>query len=898
MILHSIELTYVGPFRETVKVGPVASGLNILAAVNESGKSTMLRAAARALFDKHTTRSEEIKSLQPAGADLAPQVIVEFATGAGRFRIEKVFLQSPRSRLHQWLGESWQAIAEADLADQRVQALLHSSLPGRGATKPEHWGLLGFLWARQGEVVEWPSLDLNGAGQQIRHRLAKVELDPTIEALRAKLDASADTLITATGLPRAGGAWKQAEDDLAALDSELAQLRITRSRLEAMQKDFAVAGSEVLRLEAEQLERQKQADEARQAAAEAERLATELTGQQAALETARERLAAVSSDAENLAKRQAELAQICDGFRVAREKLEFAETARERAMKRANERRQFRPGVQTRFEQLRRDYRRASDLLRLRQSLGEAETLSRSQQRAEKAAASITEGKQQLAQLPPVTPEKLKQIEKLTDEVREAEARLQALGLTIELTPDEAATVEIEGSGESKSLAAGTSETLHSQNALTLKLAGWGRISIRSGAREAGTASNELAALRQKLDALLLAAQVRSAGEARQAVEDHKVRQLQIETAEVALRAHLADRGSLPDLHQATAAAEHRVRTLRETLQPTPEELAQPIADLDAEEVRLAAEVRRAETDAKMLDEELESLSEKERAAGTAAQKAAQELGNQQSAMERLEGQIQDLLARFPQGLDAAKSAAQVAFVEAEARVAATRQKLPAEFDKLPARNRRAAEALQQIGVELQARRAARDQAQGSLEALGGQGIYSRETELFERREEAGKRRDAARTRAWAARIGHDLIVFRKQAATKAVLAPLEQRLSAALADITGDAERRVFLDENLGIAGVGRQRDQMHAYELLSQGAREQLLLCLRLAVAETLATDEPAVLILDDVLVNTDATRQERVLDLLQSAAQRVQILVLTCHPDRYRGLGARLEIQPVRP
>jgi DNA repair exonuclease SbcCD nuclease subunit len=75
---------------------------------------------------------------------------------------------------------------------------------------------------------------------------------------------------------------------------------------------------------------------------------------------------------------------------------------------------------------------------------------------------------------------------------------------------------------------------------------------------------------------------------------------------------------------------------------------------------------------------------------------------------------------------------------------------------------------------------------------------------------------------------------------------------------------------------------------DLLSQGTKEQLLLCQRVAVALELATTEPQVLILDDVLTNTDPTRQERVLDTLSNAAARLQILILTCHGERYCAVG----------
>ena len=63
---------------------------------------------------------------------------------------------------------------------------------------------------------------------------------------------------------------------------------------------------------------------------------------------------------------------------------------------------------------------------------------------------------------------------------------------------------------------------------------------------------------------------------------------------------------------------------------------------------------------------------------------------------------------------------------------------------------------------------------------------------------------------------------------------------------------------------------------------------------MAEELSTEEPQALILDDVLVNTDVMLQQRVLDLLQAAARKFQILVVTCHPGRYHGIGQLVQIQ----
>jgi len=76
-------------------------------------------------------------------------------------------------------------------------------------------------------------------------------------------------------------------------------------------------------------------------------------------------------------------------------------------------------------------------------------------------------------------------------------------------------------------------------------------------------------------------------------------------------------------------------------------------------------------------------------------------------------------------------------------------------------------------------------------------------------------------------------------------------------------------------------------AVERLSGGEREQLHLCTRLALAGELARDERQLLVLDDVLTFTDNDRLARICDLLSRAAEKLQILILTCHPERFIGI-----------
>lgn len=900
MILHSLELTHVGRFRETVRLGPFAPGLNVLAAPNESGKSTALHAAARALFDRHSTRSEEIKALQPAGTSLAPRVVVEFETRAGRFRLTKTFLQKPESQLHQQRSGSWELIADADAADQRVQALLQSSLPGRGATKPEHWGFLGFLWARQGELTVWPGLDDADVGQRIRARLARVELDPVIEQLRLRLATAAEAIITGTGQSRTGGPLRQAEDDLAAIEANLASLRQTRSELDEALRRFQQSESEVTRLEKEHAERSAAAASLRDQTLAAERLRVQLDAHRQALATSQEKLATVTADADALARLQREQVETQASLAQARATAQSAEQALHEVRARLDQAQSNQPRQETSLQSLRAAHQRLQSLIKLREITASAGALAKQLKKAEAASAAIAALEAKKTQLPTLAPAKLKKLEELAESVHTLRTRLQALGLTVELTPDKKATVENRTAPESpaQTLPAGKTARLQSPQALDLHLVGWGRIVVRSGSHDAQAVATDLAQAEADLQESLQQAGVSTLVAAREAVTVRKDLEGQLKTAAAALEPHLGDFESIEDLRQAAATTARRAEAQTASLAPTEAEQARSLTDLEAAEAAQAESVTAADSALATLNKQLVKLRTEERTASQAAQQANKQVSDHESRARTLNAQAQGIADRYPDGIAGAKTAAQLAFAQAEARVVATRSELPPDFEKLPERNKRAAASLQQIANDLQARRTDRDQAQATLEILGGQGLYSRETELEEKKAEALLRRDAARARGWSARVAHDLIEHRKQAATKAVLAPLEQRLTAAFAELTGDAVRQVFLDERLQIAGIGRSREEAYAFDQLSQGAKEQLLLCLRLAVAQELATDEPQVLILDDVLVNTDPVRQDRVLDVLGAQAARLQILILTCHPDRYRGSGQAVTFEACRP
>jgi len=81
-----------------------------------------------------------------------------------------------------------------------------------------------------------------------------------------------------------------------------------------------------------------------------------------------------------------------------------------------------------------------------------------------------------------------------------------------------------------------------------------------------------------------------------------------------------------------------------------------------------------------------------------------------------------------------------------------------------------------------------------------------------------------------------------------------------------------------------------------VSQGARDQIYLAVRLALVELMSCGEPQPVFLDDPLVHFDPARRERALDVVREFAAKHQVVIFSCDP-RYRETGGRLVELPPR-
>ena len=112
-------------------------------------------------------------------------------------------------------------------------------------------------------------------------------------------------------------------------------------------------------------------------------------------------------------------------------------------------------------------------------------------------------------------------------------------------------------------------------------------------------------------------------------------------------------------------------------------------------------------------------------------------------------------------------------------------------------------------------------------------------------------------------------------------LTKMKQSFSQYLAAITDEETPSFTMDGNFAVKlrrmGVSRSR------EAFSTGWRDIIALCARLALVDALFEDETPFLVLDDPFANLDDDTAARAKALLRVAAERYQILYLTCHSSR---------------
>lgn len=863
MRLSRIRIEQFRRFSRGVEVDGLGDGINLFVGPNEAGKSTIAQALRAAFFERH--RSSSVEHLRPWGdTSAAPAVEIEFSLDGKPAVLRKRFLQRKRCEL-EFDGRR----LEGAEAEDHLAHMLGFGFPGKGRSAAEHHGIPGLLWVEQGgaQDVEQP---VAHAAEYLQRALGGVASSAG-DAVLEQLEQERDELLTqAHGKPR--GAYAAALASHADLGQRLTQVDAQVRAYQERVDQLADWRREQARDNADRpwLELREQEARARAGLAEVERLRRELADAQRQLGVAgqrqalhREQLAGLQAQAAQLPSRRADMQTAALAVQSARQALA---ACRERhAQVRALAQSARHTLDLARQEHTRRELAERVKDMRT-QVERQRETLAGAV--AEQQAVLGLRGEAAATELPD---RELALLREQHARQRELQARQESAATRVRYRLQASRSMHIGdmpcgGDGEALIVAP-----------TTLSLPGFGSIELVPGGDGLAEAARELGELGAAHAAVLRRLGVGSLVEAEARHQRHRECCLQLKGRETALGL-LAPRG-IDALRAELAALDARLRDHGHGLAQIPA----PAAELP--------DVPRAQAADDAASQELERASrELQRCElGLAQAHAAHD-----TAQRELQG-LETALA-LPDRAQRLRHA-QDGLLEAGAEVAAQQRRidaLRAEIDAvqpelLEQDAQRCGASAQTLEREHAERGARIGRLETELETLGAQGLEETRDELRREHERCARRVAELERRARA--LDHLVRLMRDKRAelTRRLHAPLQRHLDRYVRMLLPQA--RLELGEDLVPRGLNRGGTDTGGFDELSFGAREQMGLLSRLAYADLLReSGRPTLIILDDALVHSDDHRLQQMKRVLFDAATRHQVLLFSCHPEKWRDLGVR--------
>lgn len=282
-------------------------------------------------------------------------------------------------------------------------------------------------------------------------------------------------------------------------------------------------------------------------------------------------------------------------------------------------------------------------------------------------------------------------------------------------------------------------------------------------------------------------------------------------------------------------------------------------------------------------------------AAATRCSEAAVTAGVQREKLTRAQAELdsatQRLTAARSTVSDDALTLRAEADVERSRRACAEVARLDAELaatapDAVAVELDSAQHAVQGLVRERDAAATALAELTAQLKLYGTEGRKGALDEAYTEREHAVAEFQRIESRTRAAQTLRSVMARHRQAARLRYIDPFRKEIER-LGRIVFGADFEVVIDSDLSIRSR-TLRGRTVSYESLSGGAKEQIGIMARLACASLVANEDTVPVVIDDALGFTDADRLTKMAAVFDSVGGDGQVIVLTCNPDRYAGIG----------
>jgi len=867
---------------------------------NESGKSTLVEALHRVLFLKAKGNTQDHRAMISEPQSGTPEVELVMECGGKIYRLNKRFGTNGTVTL----APSDAVALKDDVAEAELGRLLNEETGLTRGAMTEQWA---HLWVWQGKSSDDPAQASHKQHTALLNRLqtmggAGVMQSALDEHVAAELNARVAEWFNQNGKPKASSPWARGESEVATRQTEVdrarerwLQLEETADNLAQLRTTVATRESErnqeqaALRSLREQLQKVGELRELERVQAnelkEAERHANHLRETQGQIQTLRNQ---TQEKHQALIPLRQEIATLANRHKDRNEEMVQVETRYHAAL------------ATTRGARLRLDLALAwnsretarVDLERLTSQMKEVTTM-------ESARADL---KQQLAALPNIDGTKLDDLRQLEIDAKLALSTLEAMavGITlleadqpVMLTGQPMKVGELEILSESGQLVVGDSVRFQIQpgggphlldarqtygelqGKLRERLEAFGLSTLQDAASVVMQREDVLGRVRE-LDARL---DTRQPETLIQGLQDVKVRFAQAESETVRLEKQVADRPPSMDL----TAVQDWETACRSELKA---------AELNEQETLQVRSVWK------------ENLQRAE----VEWTQAREKVSHQEADLAKIQNQLEYLVEQH--GADAVvmekRRAVDAVANEKKQRWKSTRDQLEAQQPELLEQRRTRLESvLEDMDRDIGEMRHQMTRFMTVLDVAGSEDPHAALDVAEARVLSARARVTLIQQQARAVQLLKTLFEQEKKRLADELTRPFQEKVAGYLECLFGPGTmlHLDYADQTFQNIRVHRPLRglEVYCFDQLSGGAREQTAVAVRLAMAEVLAIQHDGCLpvVLDDAFAYSDPERVRRLQDMLFLASSRgVQLIVLTCNPSDYSGLGGRLiQLEPSR-
>ncbi len=874
MRLHRLVLTnYRGITHREIQFPD--HGVVVVSGANEIGKSSMIEALDLLMEAKDRSTKKEVKQVKPTHADVGAEITAEISTGPYRFIYRKRFHKRAETELTVLAPRREQLTG--DEAHDRVRAIVNETVD------VALWQAQRVLQAASTAPVDLSGCDALSRALDVAAGEA-VQLSGAEPLLIDRIEAEYLRYFTRTGRPT--GEWATATNRLTDADGEVARCAAAVAEVDDAVRTHATLTADLARLADERAEAAKRLASARTAAEEVAALTQQLKQAEVVAAAAGATLdASVSALTErrrlraDVDERTATVAELETAASAAHEEELTAQEVQEAAEAAAEEARAAVQASQDRVDAARRAVERVSDrdeadrlasrLAKIDATTGEAERVER-----ELAPIALTDALMRDIETAAAT------VERATGQAELASAHIEVVAV---------AGVELRVGGEPVALEAGGSWSSSATTPTEIDVPGVLTARVVPGAPAAETQA-KLDAAQQVLTAALAAGHVDDVAAAR--VLDQRRRELAGTRDKLAATAHgligdddvAALRSRLAELRDGQAVDAEQ----RDAAGPTDKGSAR--AELEAATAAHQQAVADCETHRKVAEAAAKRLGERATQASTVREKlttcfAELTVGRERLAQQRATASDDELLVKAEADMEKARRATGlVADLGGElARcapdtVAAALDEALRRLDALSQHHDEVADALRLVTAQLR--------------VYGTEGRKCQLDAAETEREHAEAEYLRVHRRARAAQLLRSVMVRHRDATRLRYVDPFRDQVERLGRIVFGDTFE-VEIDSQLRICSRTLSGRTV-PYESLSGGAKEQLGIVARLAGAALVAKEDSVPVVIDDALGFTDADRLAKMGAVFDAVGGDGQVIVLTCSPQRYEGVGAAHHIE----